>query len=290
MSIVSLRTPSTCLAVAISLGLLLLILASSAGKATEPMVAIEDFCSDPRIVVEMQRKDPKLSQWCIASKVVFRRDGEMFEIAVAQVLRGYVLSFDLHLPVFDSIVRLPEDRLVNLGTNSPVPIKNTGILDRHLTRVLDMRVAYLAQIPGKIAPSATYKFDRFYTAFLELTERGYCLSYEMKPPFEGLLSQCGGDIEFSGDVSYVPGATTWRQAQDIACGLIDRGSSRCPVYSMSFVAGGRGQALYVVELLENASRQRLYYAVDAMTGVPSLRGKSSLHGLELPLDKLLEGT
>ncbi len=278
MAIVSLRRPSTCLAVAICLGLLLPSLASCASKYTEPMVAIEDFCSDPRILVEMQHQDPKLEMgqpWCKASKVSFRRDGELTEIAVAQVLRGWAFSGDVGYGVSDSIIRLPEDRLVNLGPNAPVPVRSAGLVERHLTQSLDMQ----------IARPATYQFDRFYSAFLELTKRGYCWTYEMKPPFEGQLSECSRLAGFYGDVSYMPGTTTWQQAKEIACGFAESG---CPVYSMSLAANAQGRAFYVVEL--QAGDRCQHYTIDAMTGAPSRRGQDWTCGRPPSLKELLEGT
>jgi hypothetical protein len=188
----------------ISIGLLYLAIAGCANKPQQPMVAIEDFCSDPRIMVEMQRQDPKLEPmgqpWCEASKVAFRRDDKVTEIPVAQVLRGTSRSYDVVLIVSDSIVRLPEDRLVNLGPNSPLPIQDNGRLERHLRRVFGMDVNR----------PPTPQFDRFYSAFLELTKRGYCVTYDMKPPFTGQLSECIGIPGFIGEVSLMPGATTWQ--------------------------------------------------------------------------------
>ena len=211
-------------AAAISLCVLILPLASCASKPSERMVAIEDFCSDPRIVVEMQRQDRKLQPmgqpWCQASKVPFRRDGEVTDIPVASVQRGFAQSYDMIWGVSDSIIRLPEDRLVNLGPNAPVPF--SAILESHLVRVLGMQRN--AAIPQH------YQFDRFYSAFLELTESGYCMFYEMKPPFAGRLNQCSRMEQFSGEVSYLPGITTWQEAKEIACGFAESG---CPIYSMS---------------------------------------------------------
>ena len=278
MTIVPMRSSTIYLSLA--LGSLLLALASCASKLSAPMAAIEDFCSDPRILVEMQHQDPKLEMgqpWCKASRVSFRRDEEIVDIPVAQVLRGYTNSSDAIAIVTDSIIRLPENRLVNLGPMAPVPFKER--LDGYLMAVLTMQ--------PPVARPMTYQFDRFYTAILERTKRGYCMSYEMKPPFVGQLSQCSGTTNFSGDGSYLPGSTTWKDAQKIACRAKDRSPSSCSIFSMGLVADPKGEAFYVVELLVDG--RCLYYVVEAMTGIPSLRGQRSPDEPNIPFEKLLEG-
>jgi hypothetical protein len=231
-------------------------------------------------MAEMQRQNPKLQPgkpWCEVSKIAFRRDGEVTDIPVAQVLRGYGQSYDMIWPVTDSIIRLPENRLVNLGPDAPVPFKQS--LDNYLVRRLRMQM--------HVARPVTYQLDRFYSAFLEWTKHGYCMSYEMKPPFVGQLSQCSRATEFVGDVSYAPGTTTWEQAQEIACRVIDRSSSRCPIFSLALVADSKGKAFYVVELLVDG--RCLYYVVEATTGIPTLRGQRSPDEPSIPVEKLLEG-
>jgi hypothetical protein len=258
------------------LAMSMLVLAACAAGPHEPTVASEDFCSDPRIVVEMQRQDPKLlpmgMPWCEATNVAFRRDGETIEIPVAKVLRGYQSSYDVLWGVADTIIRLPDDRLVNLGPNSAVPIRNTGTVERHVADVLGM---------GPVRPSHQ-RFDRFYAAILELTKRGYCVSYDMKPPFAGQLSECTTLSGLYGEVSYLPGATTWEQAKAIACGQIDRSAAPCPINDMSLAADAQGHALYVIEFW--LDDRYLYYTVDAMTGSPRRRWASPS---SIPVDQLL---
>jgi hypothetical protein len=241
------------------------------------MVAIEDFCSDPRIVAEMQRQDPKLQPMgqpkCDASKVAFRRDGETIDIPVAQVFRGFAQSYDMIWGVSDSIIRLPEDRLVNLGPHAPVPF--TEILKSHLARVLDMRL-------GAAVPQY-YQFESFYSAFLESTDSGYCRFYEMKPPFAGQLSLCSRMEKFSGEVSYAPGATTWQEAKEIACGFSESG---CSIYSMSLAANAQGRATYVVLL--RVGHRCHFYDIDAMSGTPSRRGQDRSCASPPSLEEVLE--
>lgn len=264
------RRPSAFASTAVAQAILLLPLGSCSTEPSELKIANEDFCSDPRIVQEMQRQDPKLQPakpWCSASSIAFRDDGNVQDIAVAQVSRGIAQSGDMLWGVDDSIIRLPDDRLVNLGPNAPLPVPNKLLV--HLMEALNISATQ---------PQA-HAILKFYSDFLEPTKRGYCVTYEMNPPFEGQLNQCSSLEPFSGDVSYMPGATDWQEAHEAACGLVPSGSDDCSVLSMNLETGAQGQLQYVVEVrfrspaAYNTTYQRSFYLIDVMTGVASPRGQ-----------------
>lgn len=272
-----------------TVAVLCLLAISFTGCAMTPKarpIAIEDFCSDPRIIAEAQKQDPKLQKsppWCEASRIAFRRDGEVTDIAVASVLRGYGFSYDVGYEVTDSIIRLPEDRLVNLGRVAPVPIRRDAAV---LQLLKDLQL----DEDGRSAAI----LGRFYKPFLELTKRGYCLTYEMLPPFSGRISQCAGSYALFGNATYMPGATTWAQARADACNLIQDIPWNCGIADQRLLADETGKAVYLIELTHflpegsEALNERFYFFVDIATGVATLRGHRLSNQPKIELEQLLK--
>lgn len=261
-----------------------LLLAAIAGCATEPpapKIAVEDFCSDPRIVSEMQKVEEVAPQ-CTASRVPFRHGDRVVDVAVASVLRGIEMSTDVGFDVTDSIVRLPDDRLVNLGRSAPVPLLDRAGLAA-VMRALDIDADL----------SSATALQEFYAPVLEVTKRGYCVTYEMKPPFAGSVAQCAGSSTFFLEATYMPGATTWRQAPGLACALVDP-ADRCELFEQRPITDESGKAVYLVHVLHylpagsKFKYERLYYFVDVMTGVPTLRGRSMPNEPRLRPSELLK--
>jgi hypothetical protein len=220
----------------------------------------------------MQIKDPELSpsgSWCEASRVPFRREGHIVDVAVASVERGYVMSIDVVIPIMDSIVRLPDDRLVNLGHVAPVPLQDGAPLGSIMKGL---------EIDAGTSDASVLK--KFYEPALELTKRGYCVVYEMKPPFTGSMSQCAGSGAFFGGATYMPGATTWKQARAMACDLVQGPTDRCEIFEQRLFTDENANAVYLIQVLHylpDGSKykyERLYFFIDVMTGRATLRGRS----------------
>lgn len=222
-----------------------------ASPRDETAHVVSDICSDPRVIAERERWRPKPTAdlpACDASTITFREGEEDTEIAVARVLRRYVISGDMVWAEMESLVRLPDNRVANLGEKAPVPIAQYHA-QNYLTEALDMNA-------GANGQPCCFEVKKFYKPVLESDQRGYCVTYYMKPPFTGSFGHCNIHDKMEGEVGYADGVLTWQQAFDIMCQLADRSSSGdCLVRDMRLAADERGDAVYEGVVLRFLTRQ-----------------------------------
>jgi hypothetical protein len=104
-------------------------------------------------------------------------------------------------------LRTPDDRIVPMGD---MPQKHSLVARFAVLQglgIVPMNAGGLDAIPEK---------DLYTRLLREDGSKGLCMVYRMRAPLNGEIVDCDGN-GVSGEASYAPGTTTWRQAFDLAC-------------------------------------------------------------------------
>jgi len=203
-----------------------------------------NLCADSRIPKPMvQRPDA-----CTAEEVPLERPGGMTTATLVTLLDGAKYAGGGYgaggTQIHRYFLRTPEDRILTLGDP---PQMHSLITRLAILQALGIEPGHAGGLDG-IAEK-----DLYTRVFREHPTRGVCVIYRMRAPFRGDVLDCEGHPA-SGEASYAPGTTTWRQAYAAACGYLGgvacdlkearairivRGPDGALHYDVEFVAGAR---------------------------------------------------
>lgn len=165
-----------------------------------------DLCHDPRIPAPQQVPAPKQEQ-CETYTLPFWDGKSEQTVSIAKITVGWVWDYDVGYPQYEQFLQLPGGEIESLG---PFPQENSFKADMFLFEKLGISPAYAGG-------SAGFKYALIYARRLERIGGLYCLTYQMKLPFQGTYSDCGGRTVISDKFGYVDGAVSWRDAIGKAC-------------------------------------------------------------------------
>jgi hypothetical protein len=203
-----------------------------------------DLCADSRIPKPMvQRADA-----CTTQVFPLERPGGMTSATLVTLIDGVKYAGGGYgaggTIIHRYFLRTPEDRILTLGDPPQIHSLETRLA---ILRALGIEPGYAGGLDG-IAEN-----DLYTRVFREDPKRGVCVIYRMRAPLRGEILDCEGHPA-SGEASYAPGTTTWRQAYAVACGRMGgvncdlkearairilRGPDGALHYEVEFVAGAR---------------------------------------------------